>query len=77
MLELERTELRIKLYGEEINLRFPTVKETKKFSSGKGDELDRIIEFLECLGLEKEKSGSMELPHLQKIVEALASQKKS
>jgi len=76
-LEFKKSVLKVNIYGEEVEINFPTLLEIKELSKkDNGDDIEKTIEFLDSLGLKKEISNKMEMHHLQKIVEVISSQKK-
>ncbi len=80
MLEFKKTVLKINLYGDSVEVRFPTVGEIKRFEeSEKKSEasIEVMVEFLDSLGLPKEKTNDMEIEHFTQIIEKLTNQKKS
>ncbi len=76
-MKFERSELNIDLYGEQIKIRFPNVKEVDLFSKKlvESNEIDATLDFLDGLGLKKELSLNMEADHLKQIIEALTQGK--
>ena len=68
----ENVSIKIKFGAEEILLREPTVKDIEasqgKLSSGK---LEDVVEFLETLGMPKEKSYALGINQMKKLMEGL------
>jgi len=80
-MKFQRRKLEIDIYGESVEMRFPTVRE----SQGYGDKMkkageekagDMLLDFLSDLGLPKNIAESMEAEHLTELMEALIPAKK-
>jgi hypothetical protein len=81
MLEFKKRELKLKLYGEDISVAFPSVAQVEayqlKIQSSEKSEFDLAQDFLEELGLEKVKTKSMHMEDFQELLKVLLGQKKS
>jgi len=81
MLEIERSNLKMVIYGDEYAVKYPTVKMIRDFTEKSKqdgvDEFNVTIELLEKCGLPQDLLYGLEAPHLNLIVEAVTSQKKS
>ena len=78
-MDFIKSELKFNIYGEEVSLRLPTVKEALGFQDKlkEKSEFDATIEMLESLGMRKGLAENMELNHLEKLIgEVLGSGKK-
>lgn len=73
-MELVKTELKIKIYGNEYSVRKPTVKDTfeyrKSFNELKTEEEQTLalIDYLSRLGIPTEVVESLEVDHLFEIL---------
>jgi hypothetical protein len=80
MLEFKSSVLQFKFNGTDCAVKFPTIKALKEFrDKTKGmaeDDVDKTIEFLTGLGLQKDVAESLEVSHLSSIIEALAGESK-
>ena len=81
MLKFERRVLELDLYGESFKLRFPSVGESQEYVKkleglSEKEAGDGLVDFLDKLGLPKEKSMAMETEHLTQVIEALMPAKK-
>jgi len=81
-LEFNRSKLKLKVYGEEYELLFPTVKQSQDFAKevkeveGDDDKSSKMFDFLEKLGLPKNVTEEMEVQHLEMVLEKLMPSKK-
>jgi len=77
-MEFKKRVLKVKVYGEEIELTYPTVGQFKSFQKKlDGDvTLDDMIDFLEMLGMKKEITESLEPEHLNLIIQELTGSEK-
>lgn len=78
-MELKRKVLNLKFEGQELVIKFPTVKQIKELSVKKEDEtdLEMTVRFLSELGLPEATTLDMEPDHIQEIISVLTGQKKS
>lgn len=84
-MEFKRTELKLKIYGEDCVLRFPVMREFQQFqrkAQSVGDDADKSLEltkeFLCSLGLREELFFELEPAHMDEIIKAVTqNQKKS
>lgn len=83
MLELTRTTIEVKLDGKEYTLRMPTYKEgilykheIKLLQDDDVKASERLVEYLSKLGLPKEVSESLEIGHLEQVLEFILGAKK-
>jgi hypothetical protein len=79
MLEFKKRELEFNFEGEAYRMKFPTVKQTSDYAKNHDkaeDKLEEVIKFLEVLGLKREVSENMEVPHLEAVIGALTEAKK-
>jgi len=78
-MELKRKVLNLKFDGQELSLKFPTVRQIKELSVKKENEsdLDMTVRFLSELGLPEATTLDMEPSHIEEIVSVLTGQKKS
>ena len=80
-MEFKRRELRVKVYGEEYSLTFPTVKQSQDYAAKvkemkESEATEALLEFVDNLGLPKDVSENMESEHLSTLIEALVPNKK-
>ena len=80
MLELKfsRRKIDLELYGEKFSVNFPTAQEINQYakdyenvSKEAGAEFDLSLVLLEKLGLPKEKAQSMEIGHIEQLLDML------
>lgn len=83
MLELVRSTIEVKLDGKVYTLRMPTYKEgilykseVKKISEDDILSSNLLIDYLSKLGLPKEVCESLEIEHLEKVLEFILGAKK-
>lgn len=83
MLELTRATVEVKLDGKVHTLRMPTYKEgivyKHELSLSKDDDIksaDMLIAYLSKLGLPAEVSESLEINHLEQVLEFILGAKK-
>jgi DNA-directed RNA polymerase subunit N (RpoN/RPB10) len=79
MLEFKRRVLEFKLDDVKHSINYPNVRQTSKFSEEYDEsknKIDTIINFLDELGFEKDVCESMEVEHLNQILEKLTEAKK-
>lgn len=80
MEDLKRRVLKFNVYGESVELSYPTVGQFRTFQKGlKGKEpnLDDMIKFVAMLGMKKDLVEQLEPEHLNKIItELVGSEKK-
>jgi len=80
MLELNSKKLKLTFNSKVYELRYPTVKDLKEYNElvKKGDhtEMDLIVSMLDGVGLSKNVTDTMEIGHLNAIVEELIVAKK-
>lgn len=84
MLELNKTELEVKLYGEKYSMRPPSVDEVetlqsklKKLGDDSVESFGLMKSFVSELGLPKDVVGKMESGHFTTLVEYLSGTKKN
>lgn len=76
-MEFKRSVLNADVYGEKVELSFPTVAQYRIFNEkltdkkNKKSEIDLTIEFLEMLGMAKGLADKLEPAHLTEIINAL------
>lgn len=80
-LEFKKRKLDIDLYGEAVEMQFPTVKQYKDYqekikSADKDRDYQIMIDFMIELGLPADKIDDMEPEHLGQIMETLSGSKK-
>lgn len=81
-MKLVRTSLEIDFYGEKITLRCPTYKEGKDYRDQlsalekDADATEVLMNFLEKMGLPKEKFMELEFSHVNEVMEFLLGTKK-
>ncbi len=80
MLEFKSRVLQFKFNETECKVKFPTIKALKEFrdeSKGAQEEsIDKTIDFLCKLGLQKEVAEALEVEHLKQIIDTLAGEVK-
>ena len=76
-MNFEKSELKFNIYGEEVSLRLPTVKQALDFQEKikNKSELDATIEMLESLGMKKGLACEMELDHLEQLISEVLGKK--
>lgn len=71
-MKLTRRVLRVDIYGKEVDIKYPTVAEFKRFEKDSKAEgksaFDSLLDFLEPLGLPREIGEDLEAEHLNEIV---------
>lgn len=79
----QKTLVRVKIYGEEFELRKPTVGQIEEIeeassdakTSKKGSKIyEKILGLLDTLGLPRDFAKEMEIDHLNQLMEHLTSQ---
>lgn len=73
-MEFNRTKLKVRIYGQEVDLTPPTfgqARDLQKKMAENGDSLELMVEYLKGLGLPEEVLMSMEAQHVNKLVEHL------
>lgn len=71
-LKFQRRQLKMDVYGEEVVINYPTVKEFKTFTDQSKEEnkgFDGLVNFLEKMGMRRDLAESLEPEHLNKIIE--------
>lgn len=81
MLEFKKRELKLKVYGEEYLLNFPTVKQTQDYAKklegvSDNEATGLVINLLDSLGLPTEVTNEMEPEHLGQVISELMPSKK-
>ena len=83
MLELTRVKIEIKLDGQTYSMRMPTYKETikhqvesKAIANDEVKSSEHLMKYLSELGLPIEVCESLELDHLEKILDFILGAKK-
>jgi len=80
--EIKRASIKLKIYGEEFDLRKPNLKEAidyQKKLQGMNEDSDaseQMLEMLESCGLPKDFALSMEPDHVLLVMEKLVPPKK-
>lgn len=78
-MEITRSKLKLKLYGEDYEMSFPTISKWReyqnKITKGDVDEITAAIGFLCDLGLPKDVCEDVELEHLNQIISAFVQKK--
>lgn len=82
MLEFKKRELKLKLYGEEFSVAFPSVAQVEAYqdkmkSEEDKTEFDLAQDFLEDLGMPREKTKQMHMEDFKELINVLLGQKKS
>lgn len=79
-MEFSKRVLKVKLYGEDVVLTYPTVRKYKEFQkkieSKEFNEFDLMVEFVVESGLKKDLIDEMEPSHLMEIIGALTGDNK-
>lgn len=80
-VKLQRRKIEIELDDELYKLKTPQVEELKKFKemmkcAGEDVDLEKIVDFLDSLGLPKKVGMTLEMDHFELIFEALHEKKK-
>ncbi len=81
-MEILKSEIDLKIFGQDYKIKPPTAIVAAEFNkeiSSLNDEVETIkkaIAFLDSLGLPSAVGEQLELHHLQKIIELIASKKK-
>ena len=73
MFNIERTVMKVKIYGKEFDVKLPTVKEASrvyKDVKGKTEEegLESLILYISSLGIDRETLENMEHDHFLSLV---------
>lgn len=84
MLELNKTEIDAKIYGESYKLRLPTVREAQHYGKVAKDldkddvagMIDAAIDLLDSCGLPKKVSEQMTVDHMMQVVGVLVPSEK-
>lgn len=82
-LELKRKKINVKLDGQSYPLTVPTLREADKYQArakkagDEGKELELLFDFLNERGLPKEVIESLEVDHVNLLVEHLLGVKKN
>lgn len=83
MLEIAKTEISLKAFGTEYKLSPPTARKVASFKKdimAAGEDDVTLVEisakFLEECGLPKDVCDQLELDHMHKIIEMVATKKK-
>lgn len=81
-MKFTKRELKADIYGKEVTISFPTVKQVQEYSlkvnkQGEEEAAELLLGFLANLGLPKDVAESMESEHLQQLVENLMPAKKN
>lgn len=83
MLEINKTEIELKVFGKEYKLIPPTARKVvqfkKQMDSKKDDDtsmVDVAVEFLVDCGLPKDVCDQLEMDHLAKVIDLISSKKK-
>jgi hypothetical protein len=83
LIELTRTTIEVKIDDKTFNMRMPTYKEGIQYKSSVkecgDDEIktsDLLMGYLEKLGMPKEVTETLEIGHLEKILEFILGAKK-
>ncbi len=85
-LSYKRRVINLDLYGDKIEVSFPTKKQLSDYLNSLRDILDKktdkteeelSYDFLNSLGLPKDKAIGMEAAHINELGEILLDQKKS
>lgn len=78
-MEFKRSELKVTIYGQEVTIAYPTLRQLKEFNkkaNKKGaDDLEETISFLAVLGLPKHIAEELEPEHFTKIMETVTAKK--
>lgn len=81
VIEQKRTVFFFKIYGEELEVKAPLMRQVKEFQElvkkDADNEVDESIKFLERLGLPKDFGWDMEPAHLKTLIQTVCGQKKS
>ena len=82
MLDLKRTKIELKIDGNVLGLTRPSVSQFEQYQKDytgveESEQLNVMRSFFETLGMPKAIFDSLEIEHLQLIVEAISGQKKS
>lgn len=79
MLNFKRRVLKFSLDEVDYSINYPNVRQTAKFSAEyeeAKDKIEIVINFLDDLGFDKKVCESMEMEHLNQILEKLTEVKK-
>ena len=82
-MKLVKSILELEVYGEKVELRKPTFKEAQSYRDEliklgeSGDATEVMVNFLEKLGLKKEIFDSLELAHVNQIMDLVTGSKKN
>ncbi len=76
-MEFKRSTQKVNIYGQDFELKSPTVKMTQKMAqmaedlekSDDGDSFDALISYFEALGLPKKVALEMEIDHFLQLIE--------
>ena len=80
-MELKRRELKLKLYGEDYVLSYPTVKMAQEFGKklkekGEEESMQLAFELLDKLGLPISVCEEMEIDHVMQVIDQIMPSKK-
>jgi hypothetical protein len=81
-MEILKTKIQVKIYGQDFELKPPTARKAIELSKAlKGNEDDLVMfdistQFLVDCGLPKETCEELELEHMLKVIEMMTSKKK-
>lgn len=81
-MEIVKSELKVKVFGQEYSLIKPTARKTAEFKKeleGEKDEVqmvDLACKFLNQCGLPEEATSQLEIEHLHGLIEAISAKKK-
>ena len=72
-MEFKKRVLKINLYGESVEMTFPTVKQFKEFDKNKEKEnkFEMMCDFVVSLGFPDSKIDELEPAHLTQIINKL------
>lgn len=79
MLEFKKRVLKFNYDGNTYEINYPNVRQTSQFSKDyeqAKDKIDIVINFLDKLGFDSEVCETMEMDHLNQILEKLTEAKK-
>ena len=81
MLEIERSKVEVKLYGEVYDMTKPSVKQAQSFGkklqkASDVESIGIIVDILDGCGLPRAVAEEMEVGHLKQLVDVIMPSKK-